>query len=90
VTQQLTQQELADGAARWACRTWVSGSHGLPRSWGRTWMKWQHHGGRMWEHNWGALQATEIMENIREKVPHYVLKNRSSWVSLAAHILDYK
>jgi hypothetical protein len=33
VTQQLTKQELADGAARWACRTWVSGSHGLPRSW---------------------------------------------------------
>jgi len=33
VTQQLTQQELAAGAARWACRTWVSGSHGLPRSW---------------------------------------------------------
>jgi hypothetical protein len=33
VTQQLMQQELATGAARWACRTWVSGSHGLPRSW---------------------------------------------------------
>jgi hypothetical protein len=33
VTQQLTQQELADGAARWACRTWVSGSYGHPRSW---------------------------------------------------------
>ena len=33
VTQQLTKQELADGAARWACRTWASGSHGLPRSW---------------------------------------------------------
>jgi len=23
VTQQLTKQELADGAARWACRTWA-------------------------------------------------------------------
>jgi len=33
VTQQLTQQELAVGAARWACITWVSGSYGLPRSW---------------------------------------------------------
>ena len=33
VTQQLTQQELADGAAMWACRTWFSGSHGLPRLW---------------------------------------------------------
>jgi len=33
VIQQLTKQELADGAARWACKTWVSGSHGLPRSW---------------------------------------------------------
>jgi hypothetical protein len=32
VTQQLTKQELADGVARWACITWVSGSHGLPRS----------------------------------------------------------
>jgi len=57
---------------------------------GRTWVKWQHHGGRAWEHNWGALQATEIMENMVEKVPHYVLKNRRSWVSLAAHILGYK
>jgi len=33
VTQQLTKQELADGVVRWACRTWVSGSHGLSRSW---------------------------------------------------------
>jgi len=32
VTQQLTQQELVDGAARWACRTWVSGCYGHPRS----------------------------------------------------------
>jgi len=23
MTQQMTQQELADGAARWTCRTWV-------------------------------------------------------------------
>jgi len=53
-------------------------------------MKWQHHGGKMWEHNWGALQATEIMENIREKVSYYVLKNRRSWVSLVAYILGYK
>jgi len=56
-------------------------------SWGRTWVKWQHHEGRTWEHNWSALQAAEIMG---EKVPHYVLKNRRSWVSLAAHILGYK
>jgi len=33
MTQQLTKQELADGAARWACRTWVGGSHSFPRSW---------------------------------------------------------
>jgi len=32
VTQQLTQQELAAGAARWACKTWVNDSHGLLRS----------------------------------------------------------
>jgi hypothetical protein len=43
-------------------------------SWGRTWVKWQPHGDRTWEHNWGALQAAEIMENMEEKVPHYVLK----------------
>jgi len=53
-------------------------------------VKWQHHGGIMWEHNWSALQAAEIMEIIGEKVPHYVLKNRRSWVCLAAHILGYK
>jgi len=29
----MTQQELADGAARWTCRTWVSGSYGYLRSW---------------------------------------------------------
>jgi membrane-bound lytic murein transglycosylase MltF len=44
----------------------------------------------MWEHNWSALQAVEIMEIIGEKVSHYVLKNRRSWVSLAAYILGYK
>jgi hypothetical protein len=44
----------------------------------------------MWEHNRGALQAAEIIENMGEKVPHYVLKNRRSWVSLAAHIPGYK
>jgi len=33
VTQQLTQQELTDGTARWACRTWVSGCYRHPRSW---------------------------------------------------------
>jgi len=32
----MTQQELAVGAAKWACRTWVSGSYGYPRSWGKT------------------------------------------------------
>jgi len=53
-------------------------------------VKWQPHGGRTWEHNWGALQAAEIMENMGEKVPQYVLKNRRSWVCLAAHILGYK
>jgi membrane-bound lytic murein transglycosylase MltF len=46
--------------------------------------------GKTWEHNWSALQAAEIMEIMEEKVPHYVLKNRRSWVSLAAHILGYK
>jgi hypothetical protein len=30
------------------------------------------------------------MEIMGEKVPHYVLKNKRSWVSLAAHILGYK
>jgi hypothetical protein len=59
-------------------------------SWGRTWVKWQPHGGRTWEHNWSALQAAEIMEIMGEKVPHYVLKIRRSWESLAAHILGYK
>jgi hypothetical protein len=43
-----------------------------------------------WGHNWGALQAAEIMENMGEKVPHYVLKNRRSWVCPTAHILGYK
>jgi len=33
MTHQMTQQELAVGAAKWACRTWVSGSYGYPRSW---------------------------------------------------------
>jgi hypothetical protein len=32
----------------------------------------------MWEHNWGALQVAEIMENMEEKMPHYVLKNKRS------------
>jgi len=45
--------------------------------------------GKTWEHNWSALQAAEIMEIMEEKVPHYVLKNRS-WMCLAAHILSYK
>ena len=31
-TQQLTQQELAVGTGRWACRTWVGGSYGHLRS----------------------------------------------------------
>jgi len=53
-------------------------------------VKWQPYGGRTWEPNWSALQAAEIMEIMGEKVPHYVLKNRRSWVSLAAHILGYK
>jgi hypothetical protein len=30
------------------------------------------------------------MEIMEEKMPHYVLKNRRSWVSLAAHMLVYK
>jgi hypothetical protein len=59
-------------------------------SWGKTWVMWQPPGGRTWETNWSALQVAEIMEIMGEKVPHYVLKNRRSWVSLAAHILGYK
>jgi len=59
-------------------------------SWGRMWVMWQPPGGRTWEPNWSALQAAEIMEIMGEKVPHYVLKNRRSWVSLTAHILGYK
>jgi membrane-bound lytic murein transglycosylase MltF len=51
---------------------------------------WQPPRGRTWEPNWSALQAAEIMEIMGEKMPHYVLKNRRSWVSLAAHILGYK
>jgi hypothetical protein len=56
-------------------------------SWGKTWVMRQPPGGRTWETNWSALQVAEIMG---EKVPHYVLKNRRSWMSLAAHILGYK
>jgi hypothetical protein len=51
---------------------------------------WQPPRGRTRETNWSALQAAEIMEIMGEKVSYYVLKNRRSWVSLAAHILGYK
>jgi hypothetical protein len=33
MTQQLMQQELTVGAAKWVCITWISDSYGLPRSW---------------------------------------------------------
>jgi hypothetical protein len=51
--QQQTQQELAVGTARWACRTWVSGSYGYPRSW--------DHRGSMWGLTRGCSQPTKIM-----------------------------
>jgi hypothetical protein len=52
MTQQMTQQELAAGAARWACRTWVrSGSYGYPRSW--------DHGGWTWGLTRGYSQPTK-------------------------------
>jgi len=88
----LLSQQLADtaeqavGTAMWTGKTWVKWLH----HGGRTWVKWQPHGGRTWEDNWGALQAAEIIENMGEKVPHYVLKSRRSWVSLTAHIFVYK
>jgi len=46
---------------------------------------------RSWDHapSLAGKKATKIMEIMGEKVPHYVLKNRS-WVSLAAHMLVYK
>jgi len=54
LSQQLTQQKLAVGTARWTTRTWV---------------KWQYHGGRMWKHNWGALQPAEIMGSWESNCP---------------------
>jgi hypothetical protein len=74
VTQQLTQQELAVGASRWACRTWVSGSYGLPKSW--------DHGQNVGVDQRIALQAAEIMGSWKSNV-HYLLENRPlrSWRS---------
>ena len=100
VTQQLTQQELADGAARWACRTWVSGSHGLPRSW--------DHGAK--REGWSEDCSTSYwIKGSWAVIVHYLLENMplrswrswgkkcltmswkiGSWVCLAAHILGYK
>ena len=62
----------------------------LATSWGQNMGAVAASCGQNVEDNWGALQAAEIIENVGEKVPYYVLKNRRSWVSFAAHILGYK
>jgi hypothetical protein len=48
--QQETQQELAVGAARWACKMWVSGSYGHPRSWDHGGWTWGQNRGLLWTH----------------------------------------
>jgi len=91
------QQELADGAARWACRTWVSGCYGHPRSWdhGRCAGECGGMAGsainplRSWEIMGGKLPTTwKIMGplcswvNMDKIVSHYFLKCRNGSCAL--------